>query len=214
MNTIKSQAKILAFTSVFAVLSNSAFADEISYPNNGFLQGYSLSAYENEYSWRHNAGDYTVPVDAPTLVEVDSGISHELINPDDDLVLQVSEDKDAKEFEEEEFVDKILSKIPYSKTLKSTWNVIDGDVDLYVEGLRVDRGNKGVTYKTNTIPFMGEVDGVQFKASAGEDNKLSFESSVVPFVGHVEGLKFKSSVGDDDSQVSLRYNISLDRLGL
>lgn len=110
-------------------------------------------------------------------------------------------------------IDNTLAKIPYSKQLKATWKVIDGDVDLYMKGLRVDRGNKGVEYTTDYVPFMGPVEGVMFKAEAGEDNKLKFESSHIPFVGHVEGFKFKSSVGEEAS-VSVRYNVSLDKLGL
>ena len=121
--------------------------------------------------------------------------------------------RSAEEDEGQKYADKILEKIPYSKQLKSTWKVIDGDVDLYVKGLRIDRGNKGLEYKTDYVPFMGSVEGVMFKAEVGEDSKMKLESSHIPFVGDVDGFKFKSSVGEDAS-VSLRYTTSFEKLGL
>ena len=72
--------------------------------------------------------------------------------------------------DDDDFVDKLMEKVPYSKSIKHTWNVLDGDVDLHFEDLRVDRGNKGVSYKMDSLPLVGHVDGLQFKASAGIDD--------------------------------------------
>lgn len=107
----------------------------------------------------------------------------------------------------EKIEDKILSMLPYKNTLKHTWNVIDGDVDLLtIEGLRFDRGNIGVAYTTRFIPFMGDVDGFKMEFCAGKDMEVNFESDVTPFVGKVKGLSFKGTAGED-SKISFRYKI-------
>lgn len=103
--------------------------------------------------------------------------------------------------------DKILAMLPQGDRLKYMWHVTDGKVDLYFEGLRFDRGNKGVTYKTKTLPFIGEMDDIEFKFEAGDDNKFSFKSSTVPIIGSIEGLSFKGSTGDKGSRISARYTI-------
>ena len=107
----------------------------------------------------------------------------------------------------ESIEDRLLSKLPYKNTLKHTWKVIDGDVDLLtVEGLRFDRGNKGVAYTTSFIPMMGHVDGYKMEFCAGEDMEINFESDITPFVGKVKGLSFKGTAGED-SKISFRYKI-------
>jgi hypothetical protein len=105
---------------------------------------------------------------------------------------------------------RLMEVIPYAEEAKYMWNVVDGDVDLfYVKNLRGDRKNKGLSYTTNTIPFMGDVDGLELKFSAGEEMKFSFESDIVPFMGRLEGFKLKGSVGDD-SKIFFRYTVALD----
>lgn len=105
--------------------------------------------------------------------------------------------------------DRIMEEIPYAKQAKNLWNVVDGDVDIYVKDLRVDRRNKGLVYTTNTMPFIGEIDDTELKFQAGEEMKVSFGTSRIPFVGTLEGFKFKSSVGGDNTKVSFRYTIPL-----
>lgn len=107
------------------------------------------------------------------------------------------------------FVDRLMQEIPYSKSLRYTWNVIDGDVDLYFEDLRVDRKNRGLTYTMDSLPMVGEMKGAELKAMLGEDNKLTFKSDYMPFVGHVEGFQLKMSAGTDDSNISLRYKTAI-----
>ena len=201
--------------SVLMTSTGSVLADDMHNNHNG-LPLYTISAYENEFKWRDP--DYDFRRNEGTAAPSKTAAGHKKNTPPpDDLSLltlnSYSDDSARKQDEEEDAIDEILENIPYSNSLKSTWKVLDGDVDLYVEGLRVDRGNKGLVYKTSTMPFMGEVEGVNIRAEVGEDNKVKLESSVIPFIGQVEGLKFKSSVGED-SAISVRYKISLDRLGL
>lgn len=191
-----------------ALTAGPAIADENNTNSEG-LPLFVTTSYQNEYGWRHDAGDYREPV-AP-LVEPQAG----------DAAAQVSLSKQqetlkkeqGKSYKEKDYLDKVLKKLPYSKRLKSTWKLIDGDTDVYVEGLRLDRGNTGVTYTTSTVPFIGDVDGLEMKAEMGQDSKLKLKSSHVPFVGKVEGLEFKSSVGEEQA-VSIRYTTSLEKLGL
>lgn len=111
---------------------------------------------------------------------------------------------------EKKIEDRLLSMLPYKDTLKHTWNVIDGDVDLLtVEGLRFDRGNKGVAYTTSFIPFMGDVDGFEMEFCAGEDMEINFESDAIPFMNKVDGLSFKGSAGEEDNRISFRYTMQL-----
>lgn len=176
--------------------------------NSDTLPVFLTSAYNNEFSWRESAGDFRMPVEAEIPVEANANV-----NGDGADIQPVIAEETPSFKEEEDFVDKIMDKIPYSKRLKSTWNLIDGETDLYVEGLRVDRGNTGLSFQTNEVPFIGEVEGLEIKAEMGEESKLKLKSSHVPFVGQVEGLEFKSSVGEEQS-VSVRYTMPLERLGL
>ncbi|NCO04323.1 MAG: hypothetical protein GW903_09050 [Alphaproteobacteria bacterium] len=111
--------------------------------------------------------------------------------------------------EKEKFEDKLLSMLPYKNTLKHTWNVIDGDVDLLtVEGLRFDRGNRGIAYTTSFIPMIGDVDGFEMEFCAGKDMEINFKSDVTPFIGKLEGLSFRGKAGED-SAISFRYTVKL-----
>jgi len=61
----------------------------------------------------------------------------------------------------------LLNKLPGSKTLKYTWDVIDGDVDLIgVENLRADWRNRGLTYKNDIT------DSLQFQSALGKDSHV------------------------------------------
>lgn len=128
---------------------------------------------------------------------------------------QEAQDKKYKEYSarftaDENLKNKILKRIPYQNEAKYAWEVIDGDVDLYFTGLRADRGNKGIEYTTNSLPFMGDVNGFELKFEAGENNKISFKSDVLPFIGRMEGLSFKGATGEEGSHISARYTIALD----
>ncbi|MEZ5813238.1 MAG: hypothetical protein R3E13_00690 [Alphaproteobacteria bacterium] len=212
-NKLKNKYLIIAALSSLAVFPGSAQAGEEASPQPGFLKGYALSAYENEYAWRMSAGDYTTPVTAQVFEEAALDTGTQTLSTHEKRALTQDKDKNSSKNKAEDFAERIMEQMPYSRQLKSTWHLIDGDTDIYVEGLRVDRGNRGLSYQTSAMPFIGEVEGVKFTAEAGKDNKLKFESSVIPFVGHVEGLKFKSSVGKA-AQVSVRYTVPLERLGL
>ncbi len=109
----------------------------------------------------------------------------------------------------DDFVDRLMEEIPYSKSLKYTWNVIDGDVDVYFEDLRVDRRNRGLTYTVDSLPLIGKIKGGELKAMVGEDSKLTFKSDYMPFVGRIEGFQLKMSAGTDDSNISLRYKTAI-----
>lgn len=200
---------IIALAAAIFLYPTIGYADDALNYQTAQLNGYSLSAYENEFGWRDAAYDYSTPT-AGHIAPV-TGSGSDISNIDDVApppTNSLKEDAEAGQ----DFIDDILKNMPYSKTLKATWKVLDGDTDLYMEGLRFDRGNKGIEYKTSTMPFVGEMDGMQFKAEVGEDTKMKFESSHIPFVGHVDGFKFKSSLGSDSS-VSVRYTTSLEKLG-
>jgi hypothetical protein len=117
--------------------------------------------------------------------------------------------KSSESKKKDDFVDRLMEKIPYSQSLKYTWDVVDGDVDLYFKDLRVDRRNKGLSYTVNSLPMIGEMNGSELRADVGEESKLTFKSDYVPFVGHVDGFQFKASTGTDDSNISLRYKIDI-----
>lgn len=174
---------------------------------------YITESPENKFQWYHGEYDFSAPEDAvaPSTIK-----DEPLFFVRNDVSSVKSGDQTnavAPKEEKGDFIDNILDKMPYSKTLKSTVTMMKGDTDLYVEGMRVDMGNKGVSYHTSTVPFVGEMDGVQFKASVGDDKGIYMESSALPFFGEIDGLKIKASAGDEN-KVSVRYKISLDKLGL
>jgi hypothetical protein len=120
------------------------------------------------------------------------------------------ENKTSYKPKDDDYVENLIKTIPYGQSLKHSWNVADGDVDLYFEDLRVNRSNKGVSYTTDSLPIFGQLDGSQFRADLGEDSQLSFRSDYVPFVGRIDGFQFRAAAGTDDSTISLSYKIDLD----
>ena len=113
-----------------------------------------------------------------------------------------------KKITKKDYIDNLVEEIPYGEEIRATWKFMDGDVDVMgVENLRVDISNAGLKYKTDSLPFIGEMNGGEFTAELGEDSRLTYESEHVPFIGRIEGMKFHSSVGDD-ARVSIRYTIA------
>lgn len=129
----------------------------------------------------------------------------------DIIIVNSSTSKFKSNFSENEgnIEDKVLAIVPYGDNLKHMWNVVDGDVDLHFKGLRADRGNTGITYKTSTIPLIGYVEGLQLKFEAGKEQKVSFESNKIPLIGTIEGFNFKGSISKN-SRISARYTIAFD----
>ena len=115
----------------------------------------------------------------------------------------------SKYFKDSSFEDRLSEEFPIVKKLKPAWNLANGETDIFVENLRADRRNKGLTYKTNYIPFIGTSEAVEFKFRAGEENSVSFESDYIPFAGRVDGFNIKGSVGDD-SKIFARYTVKFD----
>lgn len=109
----------------------------------------------------------------------------------------------------EEFEDQILALVPHGQKMKQLWYIVDGDTDLYFEGLRADKGNMGVKYTTNAMPLIGEIRGTEFKFSAGKDMEFGFESNRIPLIGEVKGFRLKGSVSDD-AKISARYTMKFD----
>lgn len=105
---------------------------------------------------------------------------------------------------------RIIENIPFAEDLKPVWHLVDGKTDVFIPNLRVDRRNKGLTYTTNTIPFIGTFEGTELKFKAGEDMKFTFESDYIPFMGRLEGFNVKASVSEDESSIFARYTIPLD----
>ncbi|HOO82591.1 MAG TPA: hypothetical protein PK513_08815 [Alphaproteobacteria bacterium] len=209
MRDIKNKKKIITVSCFLAFFAGNVYAEEIAAYRTA-LPVFTISSAQNAFQWNDPSYDYRLNTGAGERmpIEISAAETDTPLGADQTLSGNL-----AKSEEGEDYADKILAKIPYNKQLKSTWKLIDGDTDLYVKGLRVDRGNKGVEYSTSTMPFVGEVEGIKFKAEAGEENKIKFESSRIPFIGNVEGFKFKSSVGEESS-VSVRYTTSLEKLGL
>lgn len=176
----------------------------VQQPQNLFIP----AVYAVEGAWNEQPYDFSKNVPEPISTH-DTDYSYETPVGLDELAVAYGGGKQVKS-DGKELIDGIMHHVPYKNTLKHTWNVIDGDVDLGVTNLRMNRRNKGVTYKTNHIPLVGEMKGTQIRADAGEDNKLTLTSDRLPFGGRVEGMQFKASVGNDDSNISLRYNQSID----
>ena len=48
----------------------------------------------------------------------------------------------------------------------------DGERDIYFNGLRADRRNKGLSFTTKELPIIGQLNDIELKFSAGEDNEV------------------------------------------
>lgn len=106
-------------------------------------------------------------------------------------------------------IDRLVKNIPYGHSLKQTWHVVDGDVDLYFEGLRVNRRNKGVSYTVNALPVVGTINRGKLKAHLGEESNLTYASDYIPLIGRIDDMRFQASTGTQDSNISLRYKIDI-----
>jgi len=164
--------------------------------------------YTLDNAWNTQNHDFTTPVAMPIIPET---ISDENIAAQEHVQIPKGELKEKKSLkaESENFGEKMLKKLPFKNTLKYTWDIIDGDEDVYFEGLRLDRGNMGLEYKTKDIPVVGTVEAIEIKAEMGKSAKLQFESDYIPMVGRVEGFNFKATAGKN-SNVSLRYKTDID----
>jgi len=160
------------------------------------------AVYPIENAWQTQTYDFKTPV-GPAIV-TDTKQNNDISVANKVKNTPKKEYKSDDEDEDEDFGDKILNKLPFKNSLKYTWNVIDGDIDLYFEGLRFDRGNKGLEYKTDTLPYFGKIDGMRIKAEMGESQKLTFETDYIPLMGRVDGFNFKASASDN-SKISFRY---------
>ena len=183
-------------TGICAFISSIGASNAQSTAQNTLL--FIPAVYPIESAWNTQQYDFTTPAAIPIATE----------NTNEANVADAATPKkDYKPDKDKDIGDKILSKLPFKNTLKYTWNVIDGDTDIYFEGLRVDRGNRGLEYKTDALPYFGKVDGMKIKAEMGEKQKLTFETDYMPMVGRVDGLRLKASAGNK-SEVSFRYSRS------
>lgn len=122
---------------------------------------------------------------------------------------ETAEKNKAKKIEKS-FKQKVMDEIPYSEDIKYMWDIVDGDIDLYVTGLRGDRRNKGLKYTTDTMPLIGKIDGMELQFKAGNKNGLFFKSDKMPFIGHIKGLSYKGAISNKDTALFARYTIALD----
>ena len=198
----KRQIWLSIATFVLTISTQAALADD-SITNDNYTEFFIPAVYPIENAWNEQSYDFTADVSAGSdSISAESLNTLEPASISDPLYYKAPEkfEKKDKNWEEE-----LLDKLPYKNTLKYTWDFVDGDVDVMdVKNLRVDRGNRGLSYKTSFVPFAGDVDGTEIRAEVGEDTRLKFESDYVPMMGRMEGLKFKASLGDGAS-VSLRY---------
>lgn len=126
-----------------------------------------------------------------------------------EVAVEVDDNKRRFKSDDDDFADRLMKRIPYHKSLRYTWDIADGDVDIYFENLRVDRRNKGLSYKTDSLPMIGKMDGAELEANLGGDSKLTFKSDYMPLVGRVDGFQFRASAGTDDRNISLRYKVDI-----
>lgn len=162
--------------------------------------------YPTAHAWREDPYDFKP--DTPDEYALGTANTQSLNTASDPLLLNDDISPLAARFKEEDLGEAFLKQLPYKEELSYTWKVVKGDVDIYFENLRVDRGNRGLTYKSNYIPFMGESLNMRWKAELGKDNQLTFTSDTFPVVGPVKGLQFRAKAGEDNA-VSLRYRRSL-----
>lgn len=173
--------------------------------NEKYTDFFIPAVYPIENAWNNEPHDFRKAKldqsDALTAQDLNA-IEPAAHTPQQDALNYKSEESG---MDEKEWVGKVLKKLPYKNTIKYTWDVMEGDVDLMdVKNFRADVGNRGVTYKTNYIPLMGNVEGTHIQADLGKDTELKFESDYFPLIGRKDGLKFKASVGDG-ANISLRY---------
>ena len=112
----------------------------------------------------------------------------------------------SKYFAEQSFKDQVLERFSFGRDVKGVWDVVDGEKDIYFRGLRAESRNLGLSY---TLDDMEYLDDVRLKFSAGKDNEISFTTQTIPFVGQLEGFTFKATAGDDGGKVFARYKINL-----
>ncbi|MCB1651724.1 MAG: hypothetical protein KDI46_06710 [Alphaproteobacteria bacterium] len=183
-------------------------ADEPTFEENNRsgLPVFFTSAYSNEFGWRETEPDFSIvsPVSAV------AGSAPVLSLTSKPVRGGVAGGQAFKPSKDDAFFDGFLEDMPYKHEMKATWKLIDGKTDLYVEGLRVNRRNRGVSYTIHSLPLVGEMEDSALRAEFGQrDRALKFESRHVPFVGSVEGLSFSSSAGNSGAQVSLRFKREL-----
>lgn len=198
----------ITFFTTFATPPHKACANEAITTQTVKTKNRTFSLHRND--WAINGGSeqhaFTAsPEVKKTTLDTSFGLSEE------ETLHENRKDKyKSKLMDQDDFEEKILDKIPYGHGFRKVWNVVDGDVDLYVTGLRADRRNKGVKYKTDKIPLIGTVDGLDLQFDAGERTEFSFESSHIPFAGKLEGFSFKGATGNKGSRISARYTIAFD----
>ncbi|NCT40728.1 MAG: hypothetical protein GW778_03585 [Alphaproteobacteria bacterium] len=165
------------------------------------------SVYTLDNAWNTQKHDFTQTEAVPIILDTQDAMNiadaqNKDVAPNADKNQAAFKSKDDEDWE-----DKLLDKLPYKNTLKYTWKIIDGKENIYFEGLRVDRGNKGLEYRTQDVPFIGKVDALKMRAEIGESSNLIFESDYIPLLGRKEGFNFKATAGSD-SNVSIRYKTS------
>lgn len=156
------------------------------------------AVYPIENAWNTQNYDFMTPVAVSITTESTS---------DTNVADSQAPKKEYKPDKDKDIGEELIDKLPFKNTLKYTWDFIDGDTDLYFEGLRFDRGNRGLEYKTNALPYFGNVEGMKIKAEVGEKHKVTFETDYMPLVGRIEGLNLKATAGSKNA-VSFRYSKS------
>ena len=201
---VKNRFAITVAVCALASFAHTASAENLQ-KNEPYTPFFIPAVYAIDNDWSKQDYDFQTPVAAPIETDIEGvTISEAPAN-------EISESTNSYASKDKgDFVDDLMEKIPYSKQLKYTWNVVDGDVDLYFEDLRVDRRNKGVSYTMETLPLVGEMEGSEIRAEVGDDNKITFKSDYMPLMGRVDGFQFKASTGTDDSTVSFKYKTAID----
>lgn len=199
----------LYFNSVFFMLflmfPLSCQAGENQYQN-PLEKNYSpIQVYENDWAYNLNTEfEVTTKTQSSTDEGTSSALLNSVENPDEDTK------KTSTYFVQKSIEDEILDKIPHGSKFKQMWNIVDGDVDLYITGLRADRNNQGLSYTLSNQSFIGNMNDIEIKFSAGLENKISFKTHMIPFLGQLEGFSLKGSIDTKNSNFFARYTVPLD----
>lgn len=179
-----------------AFVSNTAFAGEEP----------TISIYEHEWDF-YSDSQYKAALFESRRAEDGTPRAQLKQVEDPDLYEKEQRSKTYRFVSDKNIQDEILGKLPFGKDLKGMWNFIDGDTDIFITGLRADRGNKGLSYTMNGLPIIGSMDDIKLKFSAGDDNEIQFTTHSIPFMGRLEGFTFKATADQDDNKVFARYTV-------
>jgi len=197
---------ICGLVTIHIFAASTVWASENIYKNPAEKGHNAIHKYENDWSFDINT-QFEITTKEPS--HSDAGTPIEILqsveNPEDEDQTPTS-----KFIAESGIDNKILDQIPYGDNIKHMWNIVDGDTDIYFEGLRADRRNMGLSYTTTELPVIGKLNDIELEFTAGETNEISFKTHSIPFMGKLQGFTLKGTAGDDENKIFARYTVKFD----